>query len=202
MTLYLPVGPPGCGKSFLAQQMVAAGIISSHAVIEPDHFREVLTGDMSNQEVNGPVFSIVDKIVFTRIQRDLDVYVDATNLTTKAFDKYVELTKPEKKVVFIKNDVPNEKCRDRNLARDRVVPEHAMEKMFARERGLDLSHWLAMENVTEISMTDMLDQTYEILYNKKYEWPIPLRDRDARVPITEEEAEEFAFNPGQIPTQL
>jgi predicted kinase len=80
MTLYLPVGPPGCGKSTLADALVADQLLQRDAVVCPDRYREVLTGSRASQKQNERVFSICNTIAVGRMTSGLDVWFDATNL--------------------------------------------------------------------------------------------------------------------------
>ena len=80
MTLYLPIGPPGCGKSTLAEALVLDGLLSPDAIVCPDRYREVLTGSRASQAQNERVFSICNTITAGRLQAGLDVWFDATNL--------------------------------------------------------------------------------------------------------------------------
>lgn len=134
--LYIPVGPPGCGKSYLAAEAMDHGLIDS--VISPDHYRLVLTGDTNDQSANATVFQIVDLIVNARLDHGLDTWVDATNLGG-AIDKWsgvaeaVTLTHNfEVEVRLIVFTDLLDVVLARNAGRERVVPEDVVRRMHAR----------------------------------------------------------------------
>ena len=140
--LYLPVACPGSGKSYLAEKMVESHIISSDAVVSPDRYREILTGDRANQTVNGPVFKIVDEILDQRIQHGLDVYLDATNLNAKLRDKMLERAVKVSAdfslgiVIFI-SDAPVGLLRERNENREWPVPDDVFERFYNQAAAFD-----------------------------------------------------------------
>lgn len=141
--LYLPVACPGSGKSYVAEQMVKAEIIKEDAVVSPDRYREILTGDRANQEVNGQVFKIVDSIVDERISRGLDVYLDATNLNEKLRKKLLErLTKLSfdftLPLTVLVSDASYELLSERNIGRPWPVPDHVFERFWNLQQNLSL----------------------------------------------------------------
>lgn len=129
MTLYLPVAPPGAGKSTLARLMVQAGKLDADAVISPDHYRKLLTGDENDQSENDTVFSMVREIVTCRTLNGLDVYLDATNL--KGAVRKLLRKLPDRQNVHVVgidfSDLDVAEVRRRNTSRDRVVPEKYMD---------------------------------------------------------------------------
>ena len=144
MTLYLPIAPPGAGKSTLAHSMVKAGFFTQDAIVEPDHYRWVLAGDKQVQDCNGVVFSIVDRIVTERLRRKLDVYVDATNLVRNNITGYISHARAfNHEIILMPTLLSAEKIMSRNTTYHRentnsVVPEHAMHKMIWRLHSFDL----------------------------------------------------------------
>ena len=140
-TLYLPVAVPGSGKSWKAQSLVLDGSIEETAIVSPDEYRERLTDNRADQECNGIVFNIVDKIVNYRMRRHLDIYLDATNLTAKPRTELLTAAlEYEYDVVVLQWDLEEEEIRERNRNRKYAVPEDAMDRMFARlKNGVDLT---------------------------------------------------------------
>ena len=185
MTLYIPVGIPGSGKSYLAQQMVEAGLLADDAIISPDYFRLLLTGDMSNQDVNRKVFSIVDDIILSRMKYNQDVYVDATNLQMSSIHKYVGISPPEMPIVIMPSTTENSVSRQRNAQRERVVPDKAMDKMEARYNEQFRRELYALADQHDLlafcSMDDMLANCYRILYSRETVIPFPADLSDAAV---------------------
>lgn len=140
--LYIPVGPPGAKKSSLAKEMVEAGLITEDAVVSSDHYRKALTGDQTDQTVTSKVFKIVDTIVYSRLDRGLDVYLDATNLTKKDLDNTIAVcvTVGQPYTVMV-TSLDEETLNELNNSEHRqemgtVVPQHAMVKMFDRLKSL------------------------------------------------------------------
>lgn len=130
-TLFLPIAPPAAGKSTLANLMVEAGTIDADAIVCPDTFRRVLTGDTSNQDANGLVFEVVDKVTRSRFQYGLDVYLDATNLNGKGRQDMINRARSVgAQVHAIIWDVTLEECIARNAARDRTIRVDVIERMY------------------------------------------------------------------------
>jgi len=73
-TIYIPIGPPGCGKSTFASRLVQDGAITFDAIVSPDNFRELLTGDRANQKCNRLVFSLVGDVITSRLNHGVDIF--------------------------------------------------------------------------------------------------------------------------------
>jgi predicted kinase len=118
------VGLPGSGKStWLARQGTAA--------ISSDWVRQVLADDPTDQTIHARVFLTMRYLLRHRlaIGRPLS-YVDATHLTPEERRPYVQLAQwygCDVEALYF--DIPLEVCRARNLRRERVVPEEAMDRM-------------------------------------------------------------------------
>lgn len=76
--LYMPVGIPGCGKSFFAQTF-----FPTTYQVSTDAIRLELTGDENSQEANDAVFETFHQRIRDTLADGWNVYADATNL--KAF---------------------------------------------------------------------------------------------------------------------
>lgn len=160
--LYLPVACPGSGKSYVAEQMVKAEIIKEDAVVSPDRYREILTGDRANQEVNGQVFKIVDSIVDERISRGLDVYLDATNLNEKLRKKLLErLTKLSfdftLPLTVLISDASYELLSERNIGRPWPVPDHVFERFFGLAQAFEPQRLVHLYGAKVMTFDHMLD---------------------------------------------
>jgi predicted kinase len=118
------VGLPGSGKStWLARQGI--GAISSDAI------RQLLADDATDQTIHARVFLTMRYLLRHRLAIGRPVsYVDATHLTPEERRPYIQLAQwygCDIEALYF--DVRLEVCRERNLRRERVVPEEAMERM-------------------------------------------------------------------------
>lgn len=137
--LILPVGIPGCGKSTLGQMLVNAGNIKPDAVVNPDRYREILTGDRNNQEVNAEAWRITKITALTRLSYNQDVYLDATNVLMRNFTEYTAAAEQfGHKVCFVWFDNLVQ-ARERNAKRAVPVPEHVMDRMEHSYKTLALA---------------------------------------------------------------
>ena len=141
------VGLPGSGKSTWLAQQGAVGISS-------DELRRLLKDDATDQTIHRIVFRLVRQLLRIRIALGLKAtYIDATNLTPRERRPYIKIAQTygcDVEAVFF--DVPAAVCRERNLARSRIVPEEAMEKLAARLAPPDVREGFSW--VTVVSATD------------------------------------------------
>jgi len=138
------VGFPGSGKStwFLQNE---ANPISSDAI------RRQLIDNEADQTINARVFEVVRFLLRQRIELRRPVtYLDATNLTRRERKPYITMARQYGfEVEELWFDVPLAVCKTRNAARNRIVPESAMNLMAARfvppsrEEGFDRIHRVA-----------------------------------------------------------
>ena len=118
------VGLPGSGKStWLERQGITA--------ISSDWIRQVLADDATDQTIHARVFLTVRYLLRHRLAIGrLVSYVDATHLTPEERRPYVKIAQwygCDVEAVYF--DVPLDVCRERNLRRNRVVPDEALERM-------------------------------------------------------------------------
>jgi len=121
------VGLPGSGKSFWLERQGIVGISS-------DRIRQVLADDATDQTIHARVFVTMRYLLRHRLAIGRPVsYVDATHLTPEERRPYIQIGRwygCDVEALYF--DVPLQVCRERNLRRDRVVPDDAMERMAAK----------------------------------------------------------------------
>lgn len=138
MRLIVLVGLPGSGKStWVARQRWTA--------LSSDHLRELLLDDATAQAANAEVFRHLRALVRSRLRLGRETTViDATNLTRKERRVWVRIARElgaEVEAVWF--DVPVEECKRRNLARSRVVPGEAIDRLAAKFSPPQLSEGFA-----------------------------------------------------------
>lgn len=125
----LAIGLPGSGKSTWFKRRGVTPLSS-------DLLRTVLFDDITEQRYQHLVFSTLRSILRARlIARMPWNYVDATNLSPKERRHWIQMAREfgyEVHAVFF--DVPLEVCLDRNLRRQRIVPDDIMREMAAKLR--------------------------------------------------------------------
>lgn len=140
MTLFLPIGPPASGKSTLVQMLLDRDWLDYDAIVCPDDYRRILTGDHSNQDANALVFELCERIAQARLRVGLDVWYDATNLVDSWYANLIGSAhffgQPVVSVYF---DTDDNECLRRNAEREKPVPVEAMETMLTRRRQIQLS---------------------------------------------------------------
>lgn len=118
------VGLPGSGKSTWLERQGTTAISS-------DWIRQVLADDATDQTIHARVFLTVRYLLRHRLAIGrLVSYVDATHLTPEERRPYVKIAQwygCDVEAVYF--DVPLDVCRERNLRRNRVVPDEALERM-------------------------------------------------------------------------
>ncbi len=122
------VGIPGSGKTTVLKAVATQLDIT---YISPDEIREELTGSMANQSVNKEAWDETYHRAKTALARSRPVIVDATHAEAwrraEAIAQYRE--SGASTVVAAVFDTPLQVAKERNLQRERVVPEHVLERM-------------------------------------------------------------------------
>jgi predicted kinase len=160
VTLIIPVGPPASGKSTLVKRLIESGWLDADAVVSPDAYRRILTGDHSDQSVNGNVFEICRRITAARLSNGLDVLYDATNLLsswrTDILRAAEQHNQPVMCIMFTAN---NELCARRNWMREVPVPDAVMEQMFQYRREIRVTD-LPGHVITDVEFISNLSWSY------------------------------------------
>ena len=123
----------GVGGAARIGQIHLAGT-SGITGISSDSIRQVLADDATDQTIHARVFLTMRYLLRHRLGIGRPVsYVDATHLTPDERRPYIRIAQwfgCEVEAVYF--DVPLAVCRERNLRRDRVVPDDALERMAAK----------------------------------------------------------------------
>jgi predicted kinase len=124
------MGIPGSGKSTLAREFMDA---EDYTLVNPDTIRQELTGDMTDQSRNEDVFLIAHQMARLALGQGKDVLWDATNVTQRArTDLLADAIATNASSILVVVDVLLPTAKERNAARDRVVPEHVLDRMFGQ----------------------------------------------------------------------
>jgi predicted kinase len=141
----LAIGLPGSGKSSWFKRHEITPLSS-------DMLRSLLFDDPTEQRFQDLIFSNLRSMLKARlIARRPTNYVDATNLTPHERANWIKLAKDygyEAQAVFF--DVPVEVCLERNLRRQRVVPEDVMRRMAAKLRPPSFQEGFAKITVVKV----------------------------------------------------
>lgn len=138
------VGPPGCGKSAYAEQLVNEYDNTIH--IASDSIRKELWGDEAIQGDNNEVFSTMNKRTIDALNNGKNVVYDATNMTRK--DRAYIISQCPKFVMIEAHIVwaPIETCLARDNERGRTVGKEVIDRMLKRfqapyyDEGIDYIH--------------------------------------------------------------
>ncbi len=119
--------------------------------------RQLLADDATNQTIHARVFLTMRYLLRHRLAIGRPVsYVDATHLTPEERKPYIQIGRwygCDVEAVYF--DVPLEVCRERNLRRDRVVPDEALARMAAKLVAPDLAEGFA--RVTAVCRSDIVE---------------------------------------------
>lgn len=126
-TLFLMVGISGSGKSVFGAKL--AGSLAIPRISSDDIRGELCNGDMTDQSKNYQVF----QTVYERTRNSLRVYgkvvVDATNKSVKERKEFRKIAVEfNAQVIAVIMATNYSDCITMNAKRDRVVPEHVIER--------------------------------------------------------------------------
>lgn len=133
LNLYVPIGPAGCGKSTLYEEIKDSYYI--HERISPDQIRMDILGKDFDESSEPMIWRLVwEQLQCLRIERNASaIYFDATNLT---FARRYELISRCRALwetvntIFILFDTPLEQCLHQNRLRSRRVPDDVIAKQY------------------------------------------------------------------------
>ena len=136
-TLNIAIGIPGAGKSTYLKKLNAVYVSS-------DEIRKELFGDEGVQDNPQKVFAVLNSRVSKALKEGKDVTYDATNVNRKSRKQiFKDYKGVADKIVAYYFDIPVEEAIKRNNARQRVVPEEAIMRMYGNlnpptlEEGFD-----------------------------------------------------------------
>lgn len=136
MEAIIVIGVPGSGKSTWAKSQVAD---FGGRLIELDMARKEINGDEASQDNIKEVVALRNQWLKEAAEGGHDVYISDTNIIEEHRDKLLDdLLMLGYSVTFRVMRTPHDLSRARNAARDRVVPDYAMDKMiqeFDRQFG-------------------------------------------------------------------
>lgn len=122
------VGIAGSGKSTVAQElMVGVDNIDLHS---SDAIREELTGDESNQDINGEVFNQMAIRTRQSLKDGRHVIYDATNISRKKRKGLLQQLPKDVEKIVMYIATPFDRTVQQNANRERVVPQYALERMY------------------------------------------------------------------------
>lgn len=123
------VGVPGSGKSSVASDLSR---LLSMPVLSSDSYREELSGDANNQAVSKQAWGLVYARAHTVLANGEPCIIDGTH--NNAAGRRRDINRYRKSgaatVIAVWVDTPLEISLGRNSARDRVVPEPVIQRMW------------------------------------------------------------------------
>jgi predicted kinase len=123
------IGMPGSGKTTLLKSFAEK---RGYTYVSADEIREEALGDSEIQSHQDTVWGEVRSRVYYALQEGANIVVDAT--FSKGYERREFITfcrnSGAKKVQGAFMVTPLEITRERNASRERVVPEHALERMY------------------------------------------------------------------------
>lgn len=122
------IGVPGSGKSTVLKEFASR---YSYSYICPDDIRVELTGDAADQSKNKEVWAEAYERTRKELTSGHTVVFDATFTHPELRKSFLTFVKDQgaEKIEGIFVNTPFELARERNLTRERKVPDHALERM-------------------------------------------------------------------------
>jgi protein phosphatase len=131
--LILLVGVPACGKSTLSEGFEQRGF----EVMSLDAIRKRVSGDEAVQDDLERVLQIFRSRLGQALSRGRAVVIDATNVYFE--DRQTFLRQARRAgytdITLLLLDTPLAECKRRNQLRERIVPEHALDRIYRELKG-------------------------------------------------------------------
>lgn len=127
------IGLPASGKDAWAKEYIKEH--PNTQVYSSDDIRKELYGDASHQGSPAKIFELMRSRTLSSLREDKDVIYNATNVSFKdrrGILSQVKNLKKEVKITGIILATPLKVCKERNCARERVVPNFVFNKMLSR----------------------------------------------------------------------
>lgn len=129
--LIILAGNVASGKSAFANKLMTDFYNDfPRILLSSDSFRAVIGENENDQTVSKQVFEVLEWNAEYFLKQGYDVIIDSTAKTPKARKKFIDIAK-KVGIKYIKCcyfKVPIEICKERNSKRERVVPDHIIEK--------------------------------------------------------------------------
>ena len=123
------IGIPGSGKTTVLKEFAKR---YEYSYICPDDIRTEITGSPSDQSKNREVWEEAYKRVFQNLNDGNTVVFDATFANKDQRKDFINFARENgaEKIQGVFFDVPIGLAKERNLERNRVVPEYAIDRMY------------------------------------------------------------------------
>lgn len=133
--IFFYMGVPGSGKSTRAQRLLTTfQAVAPVRYINPDKIREHVTGDASDLSKDKTVWDIVYQTFAHALRTDRPIIYDATGANgplRRKMLKYIRSLQSDACIAGFLLEVPLSTAKARNRNRDRQVPDHVIERMWA-----------------------------------------------------------------------